>query len=353
MAPPAQTFEDAIAVTPLSSHTYAANLWLEWCIGSVPHGGYVTSLFLHTATTHLQNTHPTLHSGHPHPITLHLTFLRRTAAGPATFTVADTKLGSRTSTLHITLSQHDPDGAVRDEVAGYITVSNLDAEEGPSLRTGYEMHPRPQSVDLTRLGGEGYGDWQRFHIAFSAMRKASQHVEFYTPVRTGERAKAGLVEQWVRFAPYGKRGRWTDVTLGYLADMFPMMLETFDERPWGDGDMKKGAVAGSGSGEVGVREKSGNQMATYWYPTVLLNIDFKKKLPAEGVEWLYSRVQTKVLRNGRMDLDIVLMDEKGEVVALSNHVALIVSAQRNISPRKGNGNGNGNGKGKGKGASKI
>jgi hypothetical protein len=31
---PAANFEEAIEVTPLSSHSYAANLRLEWCIGT-------------------------------------------------------------------------------------------------------------------------------------------------------------------------------------------------------------------------------------------------------------------------------------------------------------------------------
>ncbi|EGE81160.2 thioesterase [Blastomyces dermatitidis ATCC 18188] len=339
----AQSFGEAIAISPVSSHTYAAYLRPEWCIGTVPHGGYIASLFHNVAVIHLKHTHPTLHSGTPHPIALHLTFLRRTDAGPAAFVVQDTKLGSRTSTLHVTLSQHDPDGAVRHEVAGYITVSNFDTEEGPTMQTGYELYPKPapgsrpdQAVDLVKLARDGRdGNWERFHIAFSSMRKASNHVEFYTPRYTKEaggrtKGPSGFVEQWVRFKPYGKVGRWTDSTLGYLVDMFPMMLERFDSKPW-QGDSAADKL----------------EMARYWYPTVLLNMEFKKKLPAEGVEWLYSRVQTKVLKDGRMDLDLVVLDEKGEVVVVSNHVSLIVSAQRNIEPRKGKGKGNGNGNGNG------
>lgn len=225
------------------------------------------------------------------------------------------------------------------------------------MKTGYELFPKPapgskpdQTVDLAKLARDGHdGDWERFHISFSAMRKASHHVEFYTPRHTKaapgsdaaqRKGPSGFVEQWVRFKPYGKISRWTDSTLGYLVDMFPMMLERFDTKPWDDAS-------------AAAAEKSKNELSTYWYPTVLLNMEFKKKLPAEGVEWLYSRVQTKLLRNGRMDLDLVVLDEKGEVVALSNHVSLIVSAQRNVGPRKGKGSGNRNGNGNGNGGSKI
>lgn len=74
--------------------------------------------------------------------------------------------------------------------------------------------------------------------------------------------------------------------------------------------------------------------ARFWYPTVLLNIDFKKPLPEEGVEWLFVRCATKQIKNGRMDLDIVILDEGGDIVALSHHVALAVGSERNVAERK-------------------
>lgn len=292
----------------------------------VPNGGYITSLFYTVARTHMRTTHPGMHAGSPDPITVHLSFLRRTEAGPATFTVQDTKLGSRTSTLHITLSQKNPDGSQRDEVAGYITVSNMSAETGPSMNTRFALTPAPVkgsgpdgSVDLgalTRTGRDGV--WERFEVPLSSMRHATKHIEFFAPKASAIEANRGFVEQWVRFKPYGKLGRWTDASLGFLVDMFPMMLETFDEQPWDKGAKKQ-------------------ETQKFWYPTVLLNVEYKKRLPEEGAEWLYSRVFTKVLRNGRMDLDIVVLDAAGEVVALSNHVALIMGAERNLAKRNGNG----------------
>lgn len=74
--------------------------------------------------------------------------------------------------------------------------------------------------------------------------------------------------------------------------------------------------------------------AAYWYPTLLLNLDIKKSLPDEGVEWLFCRVDTKLMKNGRMDLEIVIMDAEGEIVALSHHVALVVGSERNVKKRE-------------------
>ncbi|KAK2768743.1 hypothetical protein FQN54_000599 [Arachnomyces sp. PD_36] len=337
---PVSTFEDAIAVKPLSSHTYSAYLRDEWCIGTVPHGGYVTSLFQSVATAHFKNTHPQQHGGSADPFTLHLTFLRRTSTGPAVFTVQDSKLGARTSTIHITLSQVEG-GKQRDEVVAYISCTNLLTEEGLTSRTDWEIYPPvlpprggdkngtflENKVDLRKLTREGAdGIWKRFEAAFPAFRKASTHIEVFIPelegytpgTAGGWKHRRGIGEQWVRFAPYGKIGNWTDPTLGYLIDMFPMMLEGFDQMS-PPSDKNTGGL------------KKGN--ARFWYPTVLLNVDIKKKLPPGGVEWLYVRVQNRKIKDGRFDIDIVVLDEDGDVVAISNQVALAVSASRNAAAR--------------------
>lgn len=272
---------------------------------------------------------------------MHLTFLRRTSAGPAIFTVQDAKIGARTSTLHITLSQTEG-GKRRDEVVAYITCTNLDAEEGLTAKTDWEVYPPvlpprggdkggsflENKVDLGKLGREGAdGIWRLFELEFAKFRKASAHVEVYIPrldgITNSTVQRRGIGEQWVRFAPYGKVGRWTDLTIGYLIDMFPMMLEGFDQLSTSSGKDAQGAV-----------EKAS---AKFWYPTVLLNVDIKKKLPPGGVEWLYSRVQNKRLKDGRLDIDIVILDEEGDLVAISNQVALVVSASRNAAARGQNG----------------
>ena len=65
----------------------------------------------------------------------------------------------------------------------------------------------------------------------------------------------------------------------------------------------------------------------------MLNIEFKKALPEVGVEWLFSRVRTKKIEKERMDLEVEIRDEGGKVVALNQHVALILGTERNMSGR--------------------
>lgn len=125
------------------------------------------------------------------------------------------------------------------------------------------------------------------------------------------------MDEWVRFAPFKRPGgKWTNESLGFIADMWPQIVETYitEDQP--------------------LPREQVDKEARYWYPTVLLNLEVKKVLPAEGVDWLFVRVRAKVIKNGRMDLEVVIMDEGMEIVALSNHVTLIYGVDRNVGGRK-------------------
>ncbi|TVY38444.1 hypothetical protein LOCC1_G005851, partial [Lachnellula occidentalis] len=302
------TFADATAVKALSTHNYSAWFHDDWCIGSVPHGGYVTSIFKQVVATHFNTT--LSKQNQPHTIALHLDFLRRTQAGEAHFTVKDTKLGRQASVVHVTLSQ-----AGREEVLGVITNSNIHTETGVSFPTSWSLNPAPSPVSLTRLAENSDENWcLQPEMPFANFRKASAKTEFYLP-REGQKDRS-KADEWIRLRSGEK---WTNSSLGYVADMWPMPIEAF---------LRKENASGA-NGNDGKTKK----MGTMWYPTLLLNLDVKKVLPDEGVEWLFVRVEAKAIKNGRMDLEIVILDEGGDLVALSHHVALAVSAERNIAVR--------------------
>lgn len=57
-----------------------------------------------------------------------------------------------------------------------------------------------------------------------------------------------------------------------------------------------------------------------------MNLDIKKVLPAERVRWLFVRARAKQIQDGTMDAEVFIMNERMELVALSNHVCFIVDA---------------------------
>lgn len=304
-------------VQATSSHTYTANFPAHWCIGNVPHGGFVTSCFQQVADLHFKTT--LSKQNQPHNMTMHLSFLRRTEVGPATFKVVDSKLGLRTSIIHITLIQQN-----REEVVAYITNTNLSEESGPSFPTSFTLTPPSPKVDLHLLEAGKDANWAESEMQpFTEFRKAVSNVRFFFP-RQGQ-THASTMDQWLRFT---SGERFTNESLGFVVDMFPQMIENYrfpgkdpyaadmSRRP----DQKEHTTA--------VRQ------APFWYPTVLLNLDVKKALPERGVEWLFARTSAKQIKNGRYDVEVLVYDGEGDLVAISNHVVLVVEAARNLAKRK-------------------
>lgn len=270
---------------------------------------------------------------------MQMTFLRRTAVGPATLTVEDAKLGLRTSSIHVTLSQEDDSSSAKKQnkkpvakVVGYITVSDPISDVGHSALSAWELHPPapsrgPPNVIITADNVSLSSDnatqtkWQQTGPSkWSKFRRVERQCITFGP--TSEYKKPGILDQWVRLHTVSSdssaagHGKWTNETLPFLSDLFPAALDEVGNQ----------AVSPSSSS---TRPKA----PSFWYPTVTLNIDFKKSLPAQGVDWLYSRVVMKSLRNGRMDIEVIIMDEQGEIVALSSHIGLVVPVERNISGR--------------------
>ncbi|KXJ91812.1 thioesterase-like superfamily-domain-containing protein [Microdochium bolleyi] len=300
-------FAQYVTATPLTSHTYAVTLDESWCIGSVPNGGYVTSTLISAVNTHFATTLARLDQ--PDTMSMQLQFLRRTHAGPGVVTVVDLKLGSGISVVQATFSQ---DG--RDEVQGYVTHMNFARESGLSVRP--EPHcgllPAPLPIDFSAVEAHGRdANWRtaRDSRVATSFRKGMQHLVFTKPNTPQDK---GFADQWVRFRPGGPSQDtvpFVQEAIGYVVDMFPLAFRE--------------------SRHMTEEEKK----APRWYPTVSLNLDVKRRI-APDTRWLFVRATTAEVHNGRFDIEIVVLDQEGRLVALSNHVSLILGSERNLAERK-------------------
>jgi len=330
------TFADVLPVRQLDSHKYTTNFEHDWCIGTVPNGGVVTAAFMHVASRHMQLTHSKRKQ--LNVINLHLEFMRRTSIGEAVFTVEDVKLGGRISNLHVTLAQKDErTDKMVDEVMGYITMSDMSAEEGLSLDSGYKMSPEPLPVSLSALiEGKDANYVKRGRDPFADYRRAGQHMAMHLmrPETRPAHFPKAMIDQWVLFRPQGKEGRHTNNALGYVVDIFPQILERYVNPELEEACLGHDLSAEEAEALIKNRPQP---HAKYWYPTLVLNLDVKKLLPEEGVQWLFVRVQAKKIQNGRFDLEVIILDESGDVVALSNHANLAVDSSRNTTRAKKDG----------------
>ncbi|KAF2098600.1 hypothetical protein NA57DRAFT_39122 [Rhizodiscina lignyota] len=291
----ATRFDKATEIRQVDSHTYSAHFPDEWCIGTVPNGGFITSCFMLVASKHFSTT--LAKQNQPHTMTLHLEFMRRTQKGPATFKVKDMKLGRQASVIHVSLVQ---DG--REEVVGYLSNTNMHTEEGASFPTDWEMHPPPLPADHSKFEKDEDPHWiEQKRMPFAGFRKSSTRMKWFFP-RKGQRLRS-ISDEWVRWSSGEK---FSQESLGFVCDNFPLVVESYNKMT----------------------------PARFWYPTLLLNLDVKKALPPDGVDYLFVRAQSKQIKNGRHDIEVTILDEQGDLVALSHHVVLVVDSSRNLAERR-------------------
>lgn len=315
---------------------------------TVPNGGYSSAVLYRLAVTHLSVTHAArFKSQRLIPISVQLNFIRRTDIGPTLLTVKDIKLGARTSTIHVSLSQSprkDPSIPPQDKVVGYMTVSPVPADQAGSaaIMTADHQSLLRQSapgsgpngeVNLERLASTGQdGRWE-FYPAYPMVAAYHQLDVFSPPFPNQHGARMdAVVEQWVRFRPGGNPddgpgpvARWSNEAVMFLADMFPQgLLRLGSGAALQNGDEEGNAVKPEHEAEDKFR---------FWYPTVTMNVDMKKALPEEGVDWLYCRILTKKIYNGRQDIETDIVLPNGELVAIGTQVGLTVDVARNLSNR--------------------
>ncbi|PHH93330.1 hypothetical protein CDD83_7115 [Cordyceps sp. RAO-2017] len=325
------SLQQETSVTRLDDATFSAHLSPAYCIGTVHNGGYVASVFLRAAKAYMTPR------GQPDAVAVHWQFLSRTQAGPAVLKVAETKMGRGMSVLHMTLHQRglvpetpwlrpaedgEAEGGPSPAVVAYVTNTNMDTEAGISLPTGWTLSYPPPAVDLARLGqrsrsggggDEGDANWKRMYIGLMKRLPMLNNLEYYMP-RAGHPLPA-TQDLWIRFA---NGEPFSDTSLGFVADaVAAMLLEAYRRaKPsGGDNSSRKSAAAG------------------FWYPTVSMSLEVKKKLPPQGAQWLRLRAAAKVIRNGRFDAQLLVFDVDDELVAMSSQVAMAVDLARNFANR--------------------
>ena len=161
------------------------------------------------------------------------------------------------------------------------------------------------------------------------MIKHLENCEYYVPHagKKEEEKNKNVLDIWLRFP--GGREKFTDETLGYVVAAWPTIVEE-----WRPGPPSPAAL---GEPEPREKQKPFPWDRVFWYPTVVLNLEVKKRLNPEGEEWLFIRVMTRMVRNGRLDLEVLVFDSRGEMVAISEHVCFVMGLERNVGGRQDKG----------------
>lgn len=202
-------------------------------------------------------------------------------------------------------------------------MTDLSKEKGVTLPTDFALTPSAPSgrPDFRALENNTDTDptWQLMRLPrdswFGRVRCLSNCV-YYIPRR--KETPRNVFDAWVRLSC---NENITDQALGYIVDCWPYVVEAY--RP----SSAKEDAAGDGIFKIG-------HDSVFWYPTVVMNIELKKSLGPRGTRWVQLRVMSKSIRNGRLDLEVIVLDQRGELVALSTHVNLVLGGERNTAGRK-------------------
>ena len=191
---------------------------------------------------------------------------------------------------------------------------------GVSYTTDYILSPSPTPADLSKLATDNDDRWISYSNPYhpKSFTKAQTHLKYVMPVSGSPHPS--IMDEWI--TPTSTDDKFTNVNLGFVADQWPQMAENY--RPDSPHNCN-GIVARAIRAKQGPSTKSDvGWRSPFWYPTLLMNIEFKNLLPPQGVEWLFVRARAKQIKDGRMDVEVTILDDKLELVALSNHVCFIV-----------------------------
>ncbi|KAL9045096.1 MAG: hypothetical protein Q9214_001822 [Letrouitia sp. 1 TL-2023] len=199
--------------------------------------------------------------------------------------------------------------------------------------------PRPLGLgtpqaNLTKLLDGSDPDWVGYSVPWHphSFLKGITHFQFFSRVKA--LSPKNTTEVWVRFRRNDQR--FTTEMLGSLADHWRRMIENYvPESAWNNEQLPKRAIQAAKEGRPIL-----GYSTSYGYPTLAMHLEIKKKLPSEGVQWLFMRARSTEIKNGRFDAEVTIMDERMEVVALSHQISFITKsmqiADRKRSPKDSN-----------------
>jgi hypothetical protein len=197
-------------------------------------------------------------------------------------------------------------------------------------------------------------EWACYHIVFhpDGFRRGIAYVKYRIPREVP--SQVNFVEQWVipgwDCTPNGsretttKKAKWTNEVIPFVADMSLSVQENF--RPSPDVKTSLGSIIATlafsarqeqarKKGQSNWRELADDghlpDVGPGMFTNAIINVtlsmstEIKRKLPSDGVQWLYMRTKVKKLEGSRMDMEVLLFDECMDFIAISHQVAWIVT----------------------------
>ncbi|KAF2794882.1 hypothetical protein K505DRAFT_407292 [Melanomma pulvis-pyrius CBS 109.77] len=319
------------------------------CYGSVSVGGFIACAMAKHVVSHAAQQLKT--KDQTEVRSAHVQFFRPIipAKGPIIMRLQELNLGRAWSTFRVDAFQGDTSKLA---ASTNIIIANF-AMPGTTVDTAWRLSPPPRTVNLRKLEMHDDPDWTCYHTAFhpDGFRRAYASVKNYIPKQRPHNIT--FIEQWITpgwdCTPLGSKdssvsdARWTNELIQFAADLNLPIQENFVQPHLGM--IPVGSIAAT-LNFAATQEKARKAGTLNWrelpddgslpedgskffkhslvHATLTMSTEIKKRLPDGGVRWLYLRTEAKSIQNGRMDLQVLLLDEGMDLVAISHQVAQIV-----------------------------
>ncbi|KUJ13166.1 uncharacterized protein LY89DRAFT_621945 [Mollisia scopiformis] len=330
------SLREALELHPLELGSYTIETPPSLCFATVTIGGLVTSIAHKAASDFLSKSVP--NNVHRDVLSAYTQFFRATLPSPkqATLKFRIASFSKAFTALHLEVIQND-----KLCIAGYVTLTNMAPTKQISVQTGWQLTPPPPPVSLAGLETDASSIWSGYLTPFDAstLRKPQSYVRYYVPI---ERANKHYIDQWVtpewRDDCSPKGPVWTNETIHFIIDNALPILNDLLDTDGEYGVYNKIVKAGLLQRQARLEGKddrlwggglADSELLFPWIiSTVSTSTELKRLLPKEGCKWLFMRETVKAIIDSRMDLEIVVLDEKMELVAISQHVCQVIHVNR-------------------------
>lgn len=264
-------------------------------------------------------------------------FLRPASRTETTFRVSEIAVGRTSATVEVRVLQ-----AGKTTMIALLAMGDFARMRGPDLATGSRLLPPPSPASIELLETDNDPNWASLQLPWQpdGYLRLFSHIKFFLPRPLPH---LSLWDHWLTPNDADAAFRYTNDHLPFVADMtFPMT----DNLQPGGGPLGEHARilavceaqrADRAAGRAELSPGPAGKDAV-WPQYVCLSLNFnmevKKKLPDEGVKWLFTRCRARQIRQGRMDNECTILDEHGDIVAVVHHVLQVLKADANPLPKE-------------------
>jgi hypothetical protein len=194
--------------------------------------------------------------------------------------------------------------------------------KGMTLDTGFKLEPPipPIDFDIVRQGKDP--NWTSMNVPYDFSPATVRRSHMNLVLERVACPDKSIVQAWLNFAR--PEEKWTTAKLGIAVDNIIPAINNFVGNA---NDMQGMADQSIAMERYGPSRVSLEWKYPYWYTTLNLSIEVKRALPEEGVDWLFLRNRTKMVREGRADVHGEIFNAEGELVAVTQQLWLIVGTQ--------------------------